>query len=185
MDEEKIDETIVDKEPITDDIEEEEGSIEKAPPPKRPRSEKQRKAFEKAQAALKAKREKDRELKAASRKPRGRPKKVLPERFPTESAQSVESVEVKPNAARRRHAGRQTEVFIEDGTSSSDSEPEQIVVKTRRKKKKPKQKKQPQVIYISESDSDEEYAQAEGDYYEDAQAPAGAPVDPFAGLRFV
>jgi hypothetical protein len=181
MDEENIDETIVDKEPITDDIEEEEGSIEKAPPPKRPRSEKQRKAFEKAQAALKAKREKDRELKAASRKPRGRPKKVLPERFATESAQSVESVEVKPK--RQRHAGRQTEVFIEDGTSSSDSEPEQIVVKTRRKKKKPKQKKQPQVIYISESDSDEEYAQAEGDYYEDA--PAGAPVDPFAGLRFV
>lgn len=180
MEEENIDETIVDKEPITDDIEEEEGSIEKAAPPKRPRSEKQRKAFEKAQAALKAKREKDRELKAASRKPRGRPKKVL-----EESAQSVESVEVKPNAARRRHAGRQTEVFIEDGTSSSDSEPEQIVVKTRRKKKKPKQKKQPQVIYISESDSDEEYAQAEGDYYEDAQAPAGAPVDPFAGLRFV
>jgi hypothetical protein len=178
MDEENIDETIVDKEPITDDIEEEEGSIEKAPPPKRPRSEKQRKAFEKAQAALKAKREKDRELKAASRKPRGRPKKVL-----EESAQSVESVEVKPK--RQRHAGRQTEVFIEDGTSSSDSEPEQIVVKTRRKKKKPKQKKQPQVIYISESDSDEEYAQAEGDYYEDAQAPAGAPVDPFAGLRFV
>ena len=178
MDEENIDETIVDKEPITDDIEEEEGSIEKAAPPKRPRSEKQRKAFEKAQAALKAKREKDRELKAASRKPRGRPKKVL-----EESAQSVESVEVKPNAARRRQ--KQTEVFIEDGTSSSDSEPEQIVVKTRRKKKKPKQKKQPQVIYISESDSDEEYAQAEGDYYEDAQAPAGAPVDPFAGLRFV
>ena len=153
-------------------------TIEKAPPPKRPRSEKQRKAFEKAQAALKAKREKDRELKAASRKPRGRPKKVL-----EESAQSVESEEVKPK--RQRHAGRQTEVFIEDGTSSSDSEPEQIVVKTRRKKKKPKQKKQPQVIYISESDSDEEYAQAEGDYYEDAQAPAGAPVDPFAGLRFV
>ena len=177
MEEEKIDETIVDKEPITDDIEEEEGSIEKAAPPKRPRSEKQRKAFEKAQAALKAKREKDRELKAASRKPRGRPKKV------PEVEESVE--EVPKNAGRRRHAGRQTEVFIEDGTSSSDSEPEQIVVKTRRKKKKPKQKKQPQVIYISESDSDEEYAQAEGDYYEDAQAPAGAPVDPFAGLRFV
>ena len=174
MDEENIDETIVDKEPITDDIEEEEGSIEKAPPPKRPRSEKQRKAFEKAQAALKAKREKERELKAASRKPRGRPKKVL-----EESAQSVEVPK------KRQRAAKQTEVFIEDGTSSSDSEPEQIVVKTRRKKKKPKQKKQPQVIYISESDSDEEYAQAEGDYYEDAQAPAGAPVDPFAGLRFV
>ena len=79
MEEEKIDETIVDKEPITDDIEEEEGSIEKAAPPKRLRSEKQRKAFEKAQAALKAKQEKDRELKAASRKPRGRPKKVLEE----------------------------------------------------------------------------------------------------------
>ena len=175
MEEENIDETIVDKEPITDDIEEEEGSIEKAAPPKRPRSEKQRKAFEKAQAALKAKREKDRELKAASRKPRGRPKKV------PEVEESVE--EVPKNAGRRRQ--KQTEVFIEDGTSSSDSEPEQIVVKTRRKKKKPKQKKQPQVIYISESDSDEEYAQAEGDYYEDAQAPAGAPVDPFAGLRFV
>ena len=115
MEEENIDETIVDKEPITDDIEEEEGSIEKAPPPKRPRSEKQRKAFEKAQAALQAKREKDRELKAASRKPRGRPKKVL-----EESAQSVESVEVKPK--RQRHAGQQTEVFIEDSTSSSDSE---------------------------------------------------------------
>ena len=72
MDEEKIEETIVENHQVSvaaqDNIEEEEGSIEKAPPPKKPRSEKQRKAFEKAQAALKAKREKDRELKAASKK---------------------------------------------------------------------------------------------------------------------
>ena len=41
MDEEKIEETIVENESVIDNIEDEEGSIEKAPPPKKPRSEKQ------------------------------------------------------------------------------------------------------------------------------------------------
>ena len=50
--------------------------IEKDPPvkPKRPRTKKQQEAFKKAQIALKAKREKEKEAKAsAPKKPRGRP----------------------------------------------------------------------------------------------------------------
>ena len=75
MDEENIVETIEEKSPIVEDNTEDEGPIEKPTPPKKARSEKQRAAFEKAQAALKLKREKERELKAASKKPRGRPKR--------------------------------------------------------------------------------------------------------------
>ena len=75
MDEENIVETIEEKSPTVEDNTEDEGPIEKPTPPKRARSEKQRAAFEKAQAALKIKREKERELKAASKKPRGRPRR--------------------------------------------------------------------------------------------------------------
>ena len=71
MDEENIVETIEEKSPtVEDNAEDDDGPIEKPTPPKRARSEKQRAAyFEKAQAALKLKREKERELKAASKKP--------------------------------------------------------------------------------------------------------------------
>ena len=71
----QIVETTEEKSPTVEDNTEDEGSIEKPTPPKKARSEKQRAAFEKAQAALKLKREKERELKATSKKPRGRPKK--------------------------------------------------------------------------------------------------------------
>eukprot|EP01051_Picozoa_sp_SAG22_P020160 SAG22_NODE_3966_length_1447_cov_2.364985_2_plen_90_part_00 len=52
------------------------GPIEKAPPVRKPRTKKQKEAFAKAQLALAEKRKVDKEKKEASRKPRGRPKKV-------------------------------------------------------------------------------------------------------------
>ena len=62
-------------EDISEVIEEDEASIEKAPPARKPRSQKQKEAFARAQAALALKRQRDKEMKAANKKPRGRPRK--------------------------------------------------------------------------------------------------------------
>ena len=67
------------EETIQDVEDEDTGSIEKELPKKKekkPRTEAQQKAFVKAQAALKAKRERDRAEKEANKKPVGRPKKT-------------------------------------------------------------------------------------------------------------
>ena len=75
----KMEENMEEKPPeIEANIEDTEEDIEKeAPAPKqrKPRTEKQKQAFEKARLALAEKRKKDKERKEATRKPRGRPKK--------------------------------------------------------------------------------------------------------------
>ena len=146
--------------------------MDKPAPARKPRTQKQIAAFEKARAALAVKRANDKELKDQNKKPTGRPKKAV--------------VKEEPKQPRRRVAqgGRkQTMVYVDDSHSeeSDDSEPESIVVRRRRKKRKPKKKKPQQVIYISESDSGESSSESEDD------SPAGQPAAHYVqqGFHFV
>ena len=103
--------------------------------PKRPRTEKQKAAFEKARKALAEKRA----AKAASKRKPGRPAKQP----------QVEQVDAKPKTR------RQPKVRYVELSSSSSSESEEEVVYVQRKKAQKKQR-QPKVVYISDSDSDYE-----------------------------
>ena len=115
-----------------EDTEEAVEPLEKPAPARKPRTQKQIAAFEKARAALAVKRANDKEFKEANKKPIGRPKKVA-------------AVKEEPKPRRRVAQGgrKQTMVYVDDEHSeeSDDSEPESIVVRRRRKKRKPKKKK--------------------------------------------
>ena len=132
--------------------------LEKPAPARKPRTQKQIAAFEKAREALAVKRANDKEFKEANRKPIGRPKKV---------AAVKEKVEPKPRRSVAQGGRKQTMVYVDDSHSeasdSSDGEPESIVVRRRRKKRKPKKRKPQQVIYISESDSGQSSSESEDD----------------------
>ena len=108
--------------------------------PKRPRTEKQKAAFEKARKALAEKRA----AKAASKRKPGRPAKQP----------QVEQVEELPPAKPKTR--RQPKVRYVELSSSSSSESEEEVVYVQRKSKAQKKQKQPKVVYISDSDSDYE-----------------------------
>ena len=132
-------------------------NLEKPAPARKPRTQKQKAAFEKAREALAVKRANDKEIKEANKKPIGRPKKV---------AAVKEKVEPKARRSVAQGGRKQTMVYVDDSHTdeSSDSEPESIVVRRRRKKRKPKRKrKAQQVIYISESDSGESSSEEEDD----------------------
>ena len=135
--------------------------LEKPAPARKPRTQKQVAAFEKARAALAVNRANDKEFKEANKKPIGRPKKV------------AEEVSAKPprcRAGKAQGGRKQTMIYVDDSHSeeSEDSEPESIVVRRRRKKRKPKKRKPQQVIYISESDSGGSSSEEE----DDLRAPA-------------
>ena len=130
--------------------------MDKPAPARKPRTQKQIAAFEKARAALAVNRANDKEFKEANKKPIGRPKKV------------AEEVSAKPprcRAGKAQGGRKQTMIYVDDSHSeeSEDSEPESIVVRRRRKKRKPKKKKPQQVIYISESDSGQSSSESEDD----------------------
>ena len=123
---------------LTNDIEKD-PPVVKAAKAKRPRTKAQQEAFKKAQTALKAKREKERQVKASQpKKARGRP--------------------TKPKKK------KETTVVFEESSesdySTSESSSEEEVVYVQRKKKsqpqkKPKKPKAPKVVYVTDS-SDEE-----------------------------
>ena len=112
--------------------------------PKKPRSKAQIEAFEKARKALAEKRQKSKQDKETTKKPRGRPKKVVEDKKPKKQPQVVFQVP-------------------EESESSSSEEEVVYVQRKKPKPKKPKAKKQPRVVYVTDS-SDEEM--------EDAPAPA-------------
>ena len=127
------------EEVLTNDIEKD-PPVVKAAKAKRPRTKAQQEAFKKAQTALKAKREKERQQKDAKpKKARGRPAKPKKKKETTvvfeESSESDYS------------------------TSESSSSEEEVVYVQRKKKsqlqKKPKKPKAPKVVYVTDS-SDEE-----------------------------
>ena len=115
--------------------------------PKKPRSKAQIEAFEKARKALAEKRQKAKQEKETTKKPRGRPKKV-----------------VEPNKPKKQP---QVVFQVPDESDSSSSEEEVVYVQRKKPKpKKPKPKKQPRVVYVTDSDDDDD------DYMEESPAPA-------------
>ena len=142
--EDTIEENVSTAEETEDEPTEPLENLEKPAPARKPRTQKQKAAFEKAREALAVKRANDKEFKAANKKPIGRPKKV---------AAVKEKVEPKARRSVAQGGRKQTMVYVDDSHTdeSSDSEPESIVVRRRRKKRKPKKRKPQQVIYISES----------------------------------
>ena len=142
-----------------------EESLEKIPE-KKPRSPAQVLAFQKAQAALKVKRElRKKELAMKPKPKRGRPIKI------------------------KAPAG--TIAVREDTEDESESETdEQVYITTRRKSsrasKKPKMKPKRRIVYVSESESESE-SESDSDSEQYLQYPPSAPppLSPFDGLRFL
>ena len=113
--------------------------------PKKPRSKAQIEAFEKARKALAEKRQKAKQDKETTKKPRGRPKKVVEAKKP-----------------------KQVVFQVPEESDSSSSEEEVVYVQRKKPKpKKPKPKKQPRVVYVTDSDDDDD-----DDYMEESPAPA-------------
>ena len=125
---------------LTNDIEKD-PPVVKAAKAKRPRTKAQQEAFRKAQLALKAKREKEKQVKASQpKKTRGRPAKRAPKKKKETTVVFEESSE------------------SDYSTSESSSEEEVVYVQRKKKsqpQKKPKRPKAPKVVYVTDS-SDEE-----------------------------
>ena len=125
---------------LTNDIEKD-PPVVKAAKAKRPRTKAQQEAFKKAQTALKAKREKEKQVKASQpKKTRGRPAKRAPKKKKETTVVFEESSE------------------SDYSTSESSSEEEVVYVQRKKKsqpQKKPKKPKAPKVVYVTDS-SDEE-----------------------------
>ena len=124
---------------LTNDIEKD-PPVVKAAKAKRPRTKAQQEAFKKAQTALKAKREKEKQVKASQpKKARGRP---------TKPKKKKETTVVFEESSESDYS-----------TSESSSSEEEVVYVQRKKKsqpqKKPKRPKAPKVVYVTDS-SDEE-----------------------------
>ena len=120
---EEFQETIEEKVEEKVDEKEEEPLEKPIPPPKvkKPRTEKQKEAFRKARLALDEKRKKERERKAASKKPRGRPQKKP-------VTEAGEEPVPQPNKINRRI--KKSQVIID---ASESSEEEIIYVKNKKK----------------------------------------------------
>ena len=167
-----IDTNETDIQPISFSIEDAPEHLEKETPKKKPRSEKQIIAFQKAQDALKAKRLLRKQEKESAPKPkRGRPpKKILP-------------IEEKED---------EDEEEDEEDEEDDDIQ-EEVYITTRRKgsSKRPKQKPKPKrrIVYVSESESssseESESEDEEEEEHRNAWSHAPVNVSPYAGLRFL
>jgi len=185
--EENKEENITDIEQITPDtgniqatIEDEE-TLEKPKPPKKPRTDKQIAAFEKAKVALKVKRENEKAHKLANKKPRGRPRQVkeapVPPEEPPPNVENNENIKYKKKP-------KQTKYIMSE--SDSSSEEEEVIVVKKKERRKPKKRKPPKVVYVSQSESESD---TDSDYDRfphsaPLQEPQG-PIDHFGGMSFV
>ena len=183
-DTEPIQATIEDVE-VKEDITDTDEKLEKPKPTKKPRTEKQIQAFEKAKLALKKKREAEKQRKLASKKPRGRP----PKKIPDMNNKMDHPIEQSDHITKKRKP-KSTKYIINE--SDSSSEDEQIIVVKKKDRKRRKKKRKPKVVYVSQS-SDSESSDSDYD-------PAGAQevatdkgysggsdgtTDVFGGMHFV
>jgi hypothetical protein len=183
--EENKEENITDIEQITPDtaphgdiqatIEDEE-TLEKPKPPKKPRTDKQIAAFEKAKVALKVKRENEKAHKLANKKPRGRPRQV--KEAPEEPPPIVENNE----NIKYKKKPKQTKYIMSE--SDSSSEEEEVIVVKKKERRKPKKRKPPKVVYVSQSESDTDSDYDRFPHSAPLQEPQG-PIDHFGGMSFV
>ena len=132
--------------------------------PKRPRSEKQKAAFEKARKVLAEKRAAKAATKSQNKAKPGRPPKVKSHEVNVRpAAPEVDQVAPKPTPARkgRKPKVRYVEMMqtsSESSSSSSESEPDEVVYVQRPKKtkRKTKRKKDTRFVYVESSSSDDD-----------------------------
>ena len=134
--------------------------------PKRPRSEKQKAAFEKARKVLAEKRAAKAATKSQNKAKPGRPPKVKSHEVNVAQrpADQVDQVAVsKPAPARkgRKPKVRYVEMMqtsSESSSSSSESEPDEVVYvqRPRKTKRKTKRKKDTRFVYVESSSSDDD-----------------------------
>ena len=124
--------------------------------PKRPRSEKQKAAFEKARKVLAQKRAAKAATKSQNKAKPGRPPKVKSHEVNVGPADQVDQVAVsKPAPARK---GRKPKVrYVEmmpSSSSETESEPDEVVYVQRKKtKRKTKKKQDTRLVYVEDSSS--------------------------------
>ena len=145
-------------------------------PPKKPRTDKQIAAFEKAKVALKVKRENEKAHKLANKKPRGRPRQV--KEAPEEPPPIVENNE----NIKYKKKPKQTKYIMSE--SDSSSEEEEVIVVKKKERRKPKKRKPPKVVYVSQSESDTDSDYDTFPHSAPLQEPQG-PIDHFGGMSFV
>ena len=123
--------------------------------PKRPRSEKQIAAFEKARKALAEKRAAKAAGKAQNKAKPGRPPKV-------KSTVDAEVREVPPPTRPPSKKGRKPKVryveMMQSSSSETESEPDEVVYvqRPRKTKRKTKRKKDTRFVYVESSSSDDD-----------------------------
>ena len=130
--------------------------------PKRPRSEKQKAAFEKARKVLAQKRAAKAATKSQNKAKPGRPPKVKSHEVnkrPAAPEVEVDQVAVsKPARKSRKPKVRYVEMMQSSSSSSSESEPDEVVYVQRPKKtkRKTKRKKDTRFVYVESSSSDDD-----------------------------
>ena len=179
-DTEPIQATIEDVE-VKEDIADTDEKLEKPKPTKKPRTEKQIQAFEKAKLALKKKREAEKQRKLASKKPRGRP----PKKVPDMNNKMDHPIEQSDHITKKKKP-KSTKYIINESDSSSEDE-QIIVVKKKDRKRKTRK---PKVVYVSQS-SDSESSDSDYEITQEVATDKGysggsdGTTDVFGGMHFV
>ena len=126
--------------------------------PKRPRSEKQKAAFEKARKVLAEKRAAKAASKAQNKAKPGRPPKVKSQEVHEDPVDQVAVSKPAPPRKGRKPKVRYVEM-MQSSESSSESEPDEVVYVQRKKtKRKTKRKQATRVLYQETSSSDDDDA---------------------------
>ena len=124
--------------------------------PKRPRSEKQKAAFEKARKVLAEKRAAKAATKSQNKAKPGRPPKVKSHEVnkrPAAPEVEVDQVAPKPTRKSRKPKVRYVEM-MPSSSSETESEPDEVVYVQRKKtKRKTKKKQDTRLVYVEDSSS--------------------------------
>ena len=125
--------------------------------PKRPRSEKQKAAFEKARKVLAQKRAAKAATKSQNKAKPGRPPKVksheVNKRPAAPEVDQVDQVAPKPTRKSRKPKVRYVEM-MPSSSSETESEPDEVVYVQRKKtKRKTKKKQDTRLVYVEDSSS--------------------------------
>ena len=122
--------------------------------PKRPRSEKQKAAFEKARKVLAEKRAAKAATKSQNKAKPGRPPKVKSHEVNERpAAPEVDQVAPKPTRKSRKPKVRYVEM-MPSSSSETESEPDEVVYVQRKKtKRKTKKKQDTRLVYVEDSSS--------------------------------
>ena len=122
--------------------------------PKRPRSEKQKAAFEKARKVLAQKRAAKAATKSQNKVKPGRPPKVKSQEVKVDQADQVDQVAVSKPARKSRKPKVRYVEMMPSSSSETESEPDEVVYVQRKKtKRKTKKKQDTRLVYVEDSSS--------------------------------